>query len=33
MISWALFGYIFTPYGMWRHHRAEIANLRQPDRK
>jgi hypothetical protein len=33
MIGWALFGYIFTPYGMWRHHRAEIANLRQPDRK
>jgi hypothetical protein len=33
MTVWALLGYIFTPYGMWRHHRAEIANLSQPDRK
>ena len=33
MIGWALLGYIFTPYGMWKHHRAETANLRQPDRK
>jgi hypothetical protein len=33
MISWAFLGYIFAPYGMWKHHRAQIANLNQPDRK
>ena len=33
MIGWALLGYIFAPYGMWKHHRAQIAGLRQPDRK
>jgi hypothetical protein len=33
MIVWALLGYIFAPYGMWKHHRAQIARLSQPDRK
>ena len=26
MIGWALLGYIFAPYGMWKHHRAQIAS-------
>jgi hypothetical protein len=25
MIGWALLGYIFAPYGMWKHKRAQIA--------
>jgi hypothetical protein len=33
MIVWAVLGYIFAPYGMWKHHRAQIANASQPDRK
>jgi len=33
MIVWAFLGYIFAPYGMWKHHRAQIASLSQPDRK
>ncbi|HXX07158.1 MAG TPA: hypothetical protein VEJ43_03700 [Pseudolabrys sp.] len=31
MIGWAFIGYIFAPYGMWKHHRAQVANLKQPD--
>jgi hypothetical protein len=26
MIVWALLGYIFAPYGMWKHHRAQLAS-------
>ena len=33
MIIWAALGYIFAPYGMWKHHRAQTANARQPDVK
>ena len=33
MVGWALLGYVFAPYGMWKHHRAQIASLNQPDRK
>ena len=33
MISCALLGYVFAPYGMWKHHRAQIASLNQPDQK
>jgi hypothetical protein len=33
MIGWALLGYIFAPYGMWKHHRAQIASFSQPERK
>jgi hypothetical protein len=33
MIGWALFGYVFAPYGMWKHYRAQIASLSQPERK
>ena len=33
MIGWALLGYIFAPYGMWKHHRAQTANVSQPDQK
>ena len=30
MVGWALLGYIFAPYGMWKHHRAQIASSIQP---
>ena len=34
MIGWAVLGYIFAPYGMWKHHRAQTANVGvQSDRK
>jgi hypothetical protein len=33
MIGWALLGYIFAPYGMWRHHRTQTEELSQQDRK
>ena len=33
MIGWALLGYIFAPYGMWKHHRAQIASSIQPNQK
>ena len=33
MVGWALLGYVFAPYGMWKHHRAQIANSSQLDRK
>jgi len=33
MIVWAVLGYIFAPYGMWKHHRAQLADFSQPDRK
>lgn len=33
MIGWAFLGYIFAPYGMWKHQRTQNADLRQPDRK
>jgi len=25
MVGWASLGYIFAPYGMWKHQRAQIA--------
>ena len=33
MVGWALLGYVFAPYGMWKHHRAQITNSSDPDRK
>jgi hypothetical protein len=33
MVGWALLGYVFAPYGMWKHHRAQTASSSQPDRK
>ena len=33
MTGWSLLGYVFAPYGMWRHHRAQIASSIQPDGK
>jgi hypothetical protein len=33
MIGWALLGYIFAPYGMWKHHRAQITSSSHPDYK
>ena len=32
MIIWASLGYVFAPYGMWRHHRAQMGSS-QPNRK
>ena len=26
MIGWASLGYIFAPYGMWKHQRTQIAS-------
>jgi hypothetical protein len=26
MIVWALLGYIFAPYGLWKHHRAQTTS-------
>jgi hypothetical protein len=33
MIVWAVLGYIFAPYGMWKHHRAQIASSSQTNPK
>jgi hypothetical protein len=33
MIGWAVFGYIFAPYGMWKQHRAQVPKSNQPDRE
>jgi sterol desaturase/sphingolipid hydroxylase (fatty acid hydroxylase superfamily) len=33
MICWALLGYVFAPYGMWKHHRTQIPSSRQQDGK
>ena len=29
MAGWALLGYIFAPYGMWKHQRAQMTSLNQ----
>jgi fatty acid desaturase len=33
MILWAMLGYIFAPYGMWKHHRTQISSSGGRDRK
>jgi hypothetical protein len=33
MAGWGLLSYICAPFGMWKHHRAQIASLSQPERK
>ena len=33
MIRWAVLGYIFAPYGMWKHHRTQITSSGQPNHK
>ena len=33
MIIWASLGYVFAPYGLWKHQRAKTVSERQPDRK
>ncbi|MBX9843183.1 MAG: hypothetical protein K2Z80_15380 [Xanthobacteraceae bacterium] len=33
MVAWALLGYVFAPYGMWKHHRAQSANSGEAGRK
>ena len=32
MIGWAVGGYVFAPYGMWKQQRSEAANPDSPDR-
>ena len=31
MIGWAALGYVFAPYGMWKHHRTQVIGLRRSD--
>jgi hypothetical protein len=33
MIVWSLLGYVFAPYGMWRHNRAQAESFSKPNRK
>ena len=33
MVGWSLLGYVFAPYGMWKHHRSQSTSLSQADRK
>jgi hypothetical protein len=33
MMGWSVLGYVFAPYGMWKHHRAQIAGQGAPERK
>src|SRR5262245_23251023 len=33
MLAWAILGYVFAPYGMWKHHRARIASSSPSERK
>jgi hypothetical protein len=30
MIVWSFLGYIFAPYGMWKHHRASQLDQKYP---
>jgi hypothetical protein len=33
MVGWGSLGYIFAPYGMWKHHRTQVSGSHRPDRK
>ena len=33
MFGWAVLGYVFAPYGMWKHQRTQTASLSPPDQK
>jgi hypothetical protein len=33
MIVWALLGYVFAPYGMWKHQRAHNLKIALHDRR
>ena len=33
MIIWALLGYVFAPYGLWKHQRARNLDVALPDRQ
>jgi hypothetical protein len=33
MIVWALLGYVFGPYGMWKNQRAQGVNVALDDRR
>lgn len=33
MIAWALLGYVFGPYGLWKHQRGRNPNSRGTDRE
>ena len=30
MVVWAFLGYIFAPYGMWKHHRSSQLDQKYP---
>ena len=32
MVGWSVLGYIFAPYGLWRHHRAQAGRASQSAR-
>lgn len=32
MLVWALVSYVFAPYGMWKHNRAQSAGVSQLER-
>jgi hypothetical protein len=31
MAAWSALGYIFAPYGMWKHYRGQVARATQPE--
>jgi hypothetical protein len=33
MIGWALLGYVFAPYGMWKHYRSQMPSPSQQKRQ
>ena len=33
MVAWSVLGYVVAPYGMWKHHRAQLASLGELERK
>jgi hypothetical protein len=33
MIVWAFLGYVFAPYGLWKHQRAPVPNVALRDRR
>ena len=32
MLGWAILTYVFAPYGMWKHNRAQSAGVSLPER-
>ena len=31
MAGWSALGYVFAPYGMWKYHRAQVADVKQSE--